>query len=103
MFADLRGEEYVESLRAFALIATLSNAFLSCSGCRANAEFVGMQQCGAPGGPWCGKCVQEHSEYIDAITTIAGLGDPYCRHCGEDVDRSHCYTVGLWGGTHRPI
>jgi hypothetical protein len=103
MFADLRGEDYVESLRAYALIATLNNTFLSCCTCRAKAEFVGMQQCGAPGGPRCGKCVQEHREYVDAITTIAGLGDPYCRHCGKGVDRSHCYTVDLWDGTKRSI
>ena len=103
MFAALRGEDYEESLRAYALIATLNNTFLSCCTCRAKAEFVGMQQCGAPGGPRCGKCVQEHREYVDAITTIAGLGDPYCRHCGKGVDRSHCYTVDLWDGTNRPI
>jgi hypothetical protein len=25
--------------------------------------------------------------------------DPYCRHCGEDVNRSHVYAVDLWDGT----
>jgi hypothetical protein len=100
VFAGLRGQEFITAMRALALVASAQDRPLRCggSGCGQPAAFVGMQRCGAPGGPVCQICLQAHSEWVTTAEVIAEL-PPYCRHCGEDVDRSHVYAVDLWEGS----
>jgi hypothetical protein len=100
VIADLRGPEFITAMRAWALVSSAQGRWLQCrgSGCVRRAEFVGMQRCGAPGGLVCQGCLQAHGEWMAAAEVIAEKR-PYCRHCGEDVDRSHVYAVDLWAGS----
>lgn len=95
--SGLRGDEFVEALRALALIADAQDAFLRCGGCVKRAEYIGMQRCGAPGGPVCQDCLELHRQWMDTAQLIADHS-PYCRHCDQNIDRSHIYAVGLWDG-----
>ena len=96
-FENLRGDEYIEAIRALALIADARNGKLSCASCKNPAEYIGMQRCGEPGGPICTQCVEHHRQWVETAVTIAEAS-PYCRHCDADVDKTHLYMVGLWDG-----
>ncbi len=100
VFAALRGEEFITAMRALALISTVQGRWVRCggSGCGRRAAFVGMQRCGAPGGPLCQGCLQAHGEWMTTAATVAEQY-PYCRHCSEGFDRSHVYAVDLWEGS----
>lgn len=102
LFEDLRGGEYVEALRALALITDAQGGYLSCGGCPKPAEYIGMQRCGAPGGALCAECIDRHKAWIKTATDVADA-EPYCRHCDQDVDMNHLYVVGLWDGTERAL
>lgn len=95
--SGLRGSEFIEAVRALALISDAQDAFLRCGGCAMPAEYIGMQRCGAPGGPVCQGCLELHAQWLNLCDTLAEA-NPYCRHCEADVDRSHIYAVGLWDG-----
>lgn len=98
MFVGLHGDAFVEKLRALALIASANGQFICCGACGAKAEYIGMQRCGAPGGPICGDCLVRHLTYCALAQNIPN-SHPCCRHCGEDVDIKHVYAVNLWDGT----
>ena len=98
MFAGLHGEAFVEKMRALALIISIDGGTIRCGGCHKLAEFIGMQRCGAPGGPVCAGCLDLHRAYVDAWCVIEDV-TPYCRFCDNDVDRTHVYAVNLWDGT----
>ena len=99
MFTGLHGDEFVEKMRALAIIISIDSGVIRCCGsrCQLPAEFIGMQRCGAPGGPVCGGCLDLHRAYIDASYMISDA-IPYCRFCEADVDRTHVYAVNLWDG-----
>jgi hypothetical protein len=100
VFAVLRGKEFITAMRASALVSSAQGRWMRCGGssCGKPAEFIGMQRCGAPGGPVCQGCLQAHRDWMTVAEAIAEQ-HPYCRHCGEDVNRSHVYAVDLWDGT----
>lgn len=97
----LRGDDYVTALRALAILASADGGHLMCVDGQI-AEWVGMQRCGAPGGPVCATCVQWQSEWMTATEQLADAS-PYCRHCGEEVDRNHIYVVNIWTGEERGL
>ena len=99
-FSGLRGDAYVEALRAVAIISSARGGHIRCggTGCRKPAEYIGMQRCGAPGGPICADCLDAHRQWMSTTADISEYA-PYCRHCNEDVvDRGHIYAVNLWDG-----
>lgn len=98
MFVGLHGEAFVEKLRALALIASANSQYIRCGACNAKAEYIGMQRCGAPGGPVCGTCLKRHFSFCLVAQKIPD-SQPCCRHCGDDVDVTHIYAVNLWDGT----
>lgn len=98
IFSTLRGDAFVEAVRALAILSTLKQAHIRCGGCGAPAEYIGMQRCGTPGGPVCQGCLEVHRAYVDVALMIEDA-QPCCRHCGSDVDRNHVYAVNLWDGT----
>jgi hypothetical protein len=96
-FAGLRGAEFIEAVRALALIGTLKGGFLACGTCSGRAQYIGMQRCDAPGGPVCEQCAENHRQWVATAAQIADAS-PYCRHCNKEVDRTHLYMVGVWDG-----
>lgn len=92
------GQGYVETLRAVALLATVRGSRVLCGTCPNNATHIGMQRCGAPGGPICDTCMQNHRQWMDTACLLADFS-PYCRHCGDDVDRDHIYALSLYDST----
>lgn len=102
--SGLQGEQYVTALRALAIMAKLDDGFIRCGGegCPGRAEWIGMQRCGAPGGPVCEVCVQRQSEWMTATAMLAGAS-PYCRHCQQDADREHIYVVNIWTGEEQSL
>lgn len=98
MFSGLRGQEFVEQLRAVAMLARLYNASIRCGACSADAEYIGMQRCGAPGGPICQRCMESHFDYMRCWESMLDIAQPFCRHCNENVDKSHLYAVNMWDG-----
>ena len=98
MFTKLRGDEFIEQLRGVALLASAEGGTLRCGSCPRAAEFIGMQRCGAPGGPICQGCMDEHFDYVRSWVPVEDA-TPYCRHCDQDVDKHHLYAVNLWDGT----
>lgn len=98
VLAGKTGEDFVTGMRALALLASAHDGFVACAGCSAPATLVGMQRCGAPGGPICADCCELHFEWI---RSWGGIEEaiPCCRHCGEDVDRLHIYAVDLFDET----
>ena len=103
-FEGLRGDAFVERLRALAVLSSAEGKRIRCggSGCGNAARLIGMQRCGEPGGPVCVPCAVRHAEYIASAAQIADA-DPYCRHCLETVDASHLYVVDLWTGEEHPL
>jgi hypothetical protein len=101
-FSGLRGAEFIEAVRALALIGDAQDGFLACGSCKSRAVYIGMQRCGAPGGPICEQCVEHHRQWVDTAARIAEAS-PYCRHCDADVDKSHLYMVGVWDGLEYPL
>lgn len=95
--AGKTGEDFVIAMRALALLASAQDGTVVCSGCGHPALYIGMQRCGAPGGPVCQGCLDLHFEWI---RSWEGVSDtiPMCRHCGQDVDRDHIYAVDLFDG-----
>lgn len=95
VFSDLRGPEYVTAVRALAIMQEVRR--LRCGVCEADeASWVGMQRCGAPGGPICADCLLAHAAFMFAL---AGSNQRlWCRHCEEDVDSTHVYAVHIWSG-----
>lgn len=94
LLENLRGDDYIAVLRSIAALAREQGAYVPCGtgDCHESATYIGMQKCGAPGGPVCEVHYQRHQEWM---ASAAQLGTPYCRHCGQDVDSSHCYVVPL--------
>lgn len=90
----MRGQEFVDTMRAIQVEARQRGGFVRCAGegCREPAVWLGMQACGAPGSPACELHWQRQREWMAAA---AKLGQPWCRHCQEDVDTSHVYVVAL--------
>ena len=96
MFAGLHGQAFIDKMRALALIASIQGGRIKCGGdCGNLAEYIGMQRCGAPGGPVCQQCFDLHKTWLDIAARQPGW-QPFCGHCGEHVERSHIYAVGLW-------
>lgn len=94
--AGLRGDEYVAAVRLIAAQARERSAHLRCAGdgCTEPAVWLGMQRCGAPGPPVCDLHRQRHDEWM---ASAVHLGQPFCRHCGQDVSAEHIYVVSLAG------
>lgn len=94
MMATLRGQDFIDAIRKVHAESRQHGAHVRCGGegCTNPAVWVGMQTCGAPGGPVCELHRQRHIEWM---AMSANLGQPYCRHCGRDVDASHIYVVPL--------
>ncbi len=95
LLAGKRGQEFIDTVRA---LAVLSEGRVLCGTCRKKALYIGMQRCGAPGGPVCQQCLDEHRDWLNTADVIAEA-KPYCRHCNEDVGRDHIYAVSLYDST----
>lgn len=94
---SLKGADFVTAVRALAIMSKVDDGFLRCGGCRLEALYIGMQRCGAPGGPVCNGCLELHRHYLDVVSANADC-EPYCRHCEHDIDRGHIYAVNIWTG-----
>jgi hypothetical protein len=96
LVADLRGDQYIDAVRVIAVQARERGGVMRCGGdeCTNPAAWIGMQQCGAPGGPVCDLHWQRQREWMAASVN---LGQPYCRHCKQDVDASHITVLPLDG------
>ena len=94
LVAELRGQEFIDALRRIHAGARERGGFVRCAGegCTNPAVWLGMQRCGAPGGPACELHWQRQQEWMAAA---AAMGQPWCRHCRHDVDASHVYVVAL--------
>lgn len=101
LLAGQRGDEYVETLRGLALLVTARGGSMRCGACDEKAVWVGMQACGAPGGPICQACLQNQRDWINASEGITDAR-PFCRHCSQDVGRDHIYAVSLYDSTAAP-
>jgi hypothetical protein len=98
-FDGKTGQDFVDAIRALAIMARIDNMSVMCgSGCGADATHIGMQRCGAPGGPVCTACMQRHRDWCRASLTIAGV-QPWCRHCQSDVGPDHIYALDLYDTT----
>ena len=92
------GQDYVDALWAIALLATVRGGRVLCGTCPKTATYIGMQRCGAPGGPICGTCLKNHQDWMNTARMLAEYS-PYCRHCGEDADRDHDYALSIYDST----
>jgi hypothetical protein len=94
MLAGLRGDDFVNALRGIHADLKQRGGRLRCSGsdCTDAPTLIGIHACGAPGVPICEKHNRQQQEWM---AMAAVQGKPYCRHCGQDVDSSHVYAVGL--------
>jgi len=97
-----RGDEYINTLREIAILASATGKTVRCGACPNAANWIGMQKCGTPGGPVCDTCLQHHRDWIDTCDSITGAR-PFCRHCGNDVDRGHIYAASLYDTTAAPV
>ena len=94
----LRGEEYLETVQAMAMAAAEVGRKVMCAFCITKpARYVGMQECGQPGGPCCEDCLLDQRKWTDTAFSIADAR-PYCRHCDRDTLRGHVYAVTLFTG-----
>jgi len=93
--AHLTGEDFIIALRAFALLASAADGKMRCAGCGDHAVLIGMQRCGAPGGPICMECCALHFAWIRAWDKVEEA-IPTCRHCDADIDKTHIYAVSLF-------
>ena len=99
LFEGKRGQEFIDGIRAMAIMVADQGGSVRCGFCRAErAAYVGMQRCGAPGGPCCAGCLQRQREWMDTAEAIAEAS-PYCRHCDQDADRDHICAVDLYNAS----
>jgi hypothetical protein len=104
-FSKLRGQEFIDEMRSLAIICQARGQYVTCVTCKNRATYIGMQECGAPGGPVCDDCLQRQAEWVALTRTIAGA-QPWCRHCDLDIDpadTSHVYAVSLFDPTEERI
>jgi hypothetical protein len=95
VFAEMRGQEFIDALRKLAHTLTVRGGRMWCGVCKSRtAIYIGMQECGAPGPPICDTCLQHQRDWMDTAQAVADA-IPYCRHCNEDVGREHMYAVSL--------
>lgn len=94
LVAGLRGQEFIDAIRAVEVAARRRGAHVRCGGddCTNPAIWIGMQRCQAPGAVVCEQHWQHQQQWM---VLAAKLGQPYCRHCGDDTDASHIYVVPL--------
>lgn len=102
MLDGKRGDEFIQTLREIAILASATGGTVRCGICGNPANWIGMQGCGAPGGPVCDTCLQSQRDWINTWDSISDVR-PYCRHCGNDVDRGHIYAASLYDSTAEPM
>lgn len=98
-----KGQEYIDDILAMVDAANELGMAIGCGlACEYDADFIGMQECGEPGGPLCQMHADEHINNIRrAVKEARDAGvtpQPYCRHCGENVDMNHLYLIRLDDG-----
>lgn len=102
-FKTLRGQDYIDQMRALALLAKAQDGHVTCGVCKKGpALYIGMQDCGHPGPPICQTCLDHQRDWINACRGIE-QAIPWCRHCKEDISEDHVYALSLYDPTAERI